>query len=107
MPRTRILLAAALTALSGCARCGAPHRTGPPEQYVPASTSLAVVAPSLKTALHQLSDLYRTLASVPAMAGLDGTWKSLGNQLGFDPLNVKDVKSAGLDESVLKALVSR
>ncbi len=97
MARAPAALAAALLLASGCSRCGRPGQVGPPERHLPASTSLAVVVPTLHTAARQVGGLYRTLATLPAMAEVNEAWNGLKAQLGFDPLERKGLEHAGID----------
>ncbi len=93
MRRASLALAAFLT-ISGCRReAGGP----PPERWLPADGSAAVVIPELGQAARQLGAVYRTAATVPAAAALVDAYAAVKGQLGFDPLDPKGLREAGLD----------
>ncbi len=92
----RALALALLVGLAapGCRREGAGP---PPERWVPADGSAALVIPELGQAARQLGGIYRTVVSVPAAAALADAYGSLKAQLGFDPLEPRGLEEAGLD----------
>ncbi|HET6923061.1 MAG TPA: hypothetical protein VFI16_07935, partial [Anaeromyxobacteraceae bacterium] len=69
----------------------------PPERWLPADGSAAVVIPGLGQAARQLGAVYRTLVTVPAAAPLADAYAALKAQLGFDPLEPRGLEEAGLD----------
>jgi hypothetical protein len=89
-------LVAALALAAGCARCGAPRPIAPPERFLPASGSLSVVVPALRSAARQLGGLYRTASTFPGASQLVESHQALRAQLGFDPFDPKGLEEAGL-----------
>lgn len=86
----------ALAALAACARCGGVAGP-PPERLLPANVTAAVVVPELGSAARSLEEFYAIAQEFPGTAGLPGLRASLSAQLGFDPLDVRALREAGLD----------
>src|SRR5512143_1270188 len=89
--------ALALALLAGLAipACRREAAGPPPERWLPAEGSAAVVAPALGQAARQLGAVQRTLATVPAAAAVADA--AVKGQLGFDPLDARGLEEAGLD----------
>ncbi|MBK9516396.1 MAG: hypothetical protein IPO09_03385 [Anaeromyxobacter sp.] len=81
----------------GCSRCGAPASSPPPERWVPASATGALLVPRLDEASRQAAALYATLSDLPGGEELRGLRAGLSVQLGFDPLDPAALAGAGLD----------
>lgn len=93
MRRALALALLAGLAISACRREAHP----PPERWLPATVSAAVVVPALGQAARQLGAVYGTLATVPAAAAIADAYAALKAQLGFDPLDPRGLEEAGLD----------
>lgn len=91
--------ALALALLAGLAAPGCRREAAgaPPERWLPADGSAALVIPELGPAARQVGSVYRTVVSVPAAAALAEAYGSLKAQLGFDPLEPRGLEEAGLD----------
>lgn len=85
-----------LAALAACARCGGVGGP-PPERFLPAAVTAAVVVPELRAAARSLDAFYGIALEFPGTAGLPGLRASLAAQLGLDPLDVRALAEAGLD----------
>lgn len=94
MHRALSFALAAVLAVSGCRREAAGP---PPERWLPADGSAAVVVPELGLAARELGAVYRTAVTVPAAAALVEAYAAVKGQLGFDPLDPKGLRDAGLD----------
>jgi hypothetical protein len=90
------LALSALAALSACAQCGGAAGP-PPERFVPADVTAAVVVPELRSAARSLAELYSTARGFPGTGGLPSLRASLSAQLGFDPLDLRALRDAGID----------
>jgi hypothetical protein len=93
----RRALAFALLAGLAVPACRREAAGPPPERWLPAQGSAAVVIPGLGEAARQLGAVYRTVAMVPAAAALADVHSGLKGQLGFDPLEPRGLEEAGLD----------
>lgn len=91
--------ALALALLAGLAFAGCRREAPgpPPERWLPADGSAALVIPELGQAARQLGAVYRTVISVPAAAALADAYGSVKAQLGFDPFEPRGLEEAGLD----------
>jgi hypothetical protein len=91
--------ALALVLLAGLAvpACRREAAGPPPERWLPAEGSAAVVVPGLGEAARQLGAVYRTVATVPAATALADAWAAVKLQVGFDPLEPRGLEEAGLD----------
>jgi hypothetical protein len=93
----RRALAVALCSFLVLAGCGRKREYPPPERYVDAAASLAVVVPALGTAARQAGALYRTIAQAPQAVSLGEAHAAVKAQLGFDPLDPRGMEQAGVD----------
>ena len=93
----RRALAVALCGSLLLAGCGRKREYPPPDRYVPADASLAVLVPGLGTAARQAGALYRTIAQAPQAVQLTEAHAALKAQLGFDPLDPRGMEQAGVD----------
>ena len=93
----RRALAVALCSSLLLAGCGRKREYPPPDRYVPADASLAVLVPTLGTAARQAGALYRTIAQAPQAVQLAEAHAALKAQLGFDPLDPRGMEQAGVD----------
>jgi hypothetical protein len=94
-PLARVALLTLL--LAGCGRCS-PRPTGaPPERWVPADASGALVVAELGEVQRQASALYATLLALPGGGDLSLLRTGLGAQLGFDPFEPAALESVGID----------
>ncbi|HEU4385377.1 MAG TPA: hypothetical protein VFR85_17965 [Anaeromyxobacteraceae bacterium] len=91
--------ALALALLAGLAVPGCRREVPgpPPERWLPADGSAALVVPELGRAARQLGAVYRTVVAVPAAAALADAYGSVKAQLGFDPFEPRGLEDAGLD----------
>jgi hypothetical protein len=94
MRRALSLALLAFLTVTGCRREAAGP---PPERWLPADGSAAVVVPQLGQAANHLGAVYQTAVTVPAAAALADAYLAVKGQLGFDPLDPKGLKDAGLD----------
>ena len=95
MPRRAARRAMVLAALAFIA-CGRGRRP-PPERFVPAAASGAVILPELGRAASGLAALHASLSAFPG-AGSRSEWRrGIAAQLGFDPLDPEALAGAGLD----------
>lgn len=90
----RAMAAALLLVATACSRREAP---APPERYLPADASVAIVVPVLRDAQSQAAPLLATVLSFPAASGAGEALRAIRDQLGFDPLDPGGAASAGLD----------
>jgi hypothetical protein len=86
-----------LALLSGCARCGAPHVSPPPERFIPATNAGALVVPVVAEAALQAAALHGALAARPGGEELGTMRSGLALQLTFDLLDPASLARAGLD----------
>jgi hypothetical protein len=93
----RRALAVALSSLLLLGGCGRKREYPPPDRYVPADASLAVLVPGMGTAARQAGALYRTIAQAPQAVQLTEAYAALKAQLGFDPLDPRGMEQAGVD----------
>lgn len=89
-------LVVALAALAACARCGGAAGP-PPERFVPADVTAAVLVPELRGAARLLAEFYSTARDFPGTSELPSLRASLSAQLGFDPLDLGALRDAGID----------
>jgi hypothetical protein len=93
--RRRPALAVVLVALAACGRCTRDPAAAP-ERHVPPAR-LAVVIPDLAEALGDARQVLETASRFPAAAWLPEWTAGVRGQLGFDPLTVDGLESAGVD----------
>jgi len=101
----RRALAPLLALALGAAGCGRRHAYPPPERYLPADASLAVLVPSVGAAARQAGALYRTVAQAPPAVQLGEAYAAVRGQLGFDPLDPRGLEQAGIDPNGAAAAV--
>src|SRR5690349_2601861 len=93
--RRRGVAVVLLLAGVACGRC-ARSPAVPPERHVPAGGA-AVIVPRLGEAGRELGAVLATAERFPAFAGLQAQVAALSVQLGFDPLDAKGLRAAGVD----------
>ncbi len=93
---TAAALLLCLGAASGCSRCGR-SSDPPPERFLAADASFAVVVPRLRDTQRELSSLSRAVLGFPAAAELSDALGALRARLGFDPFDPRVLEQAGLD----------
>lgn len=93
----RLLLPAAFALAIAAGGCRGRGAAPPPERWLPADVRAAVVVPEVGRAGSQLAALHATLSAFPGTADLAGARGALAAQLGFDPLDPKGLREAGLD----------
>ena len=86
-----------LALLSGCARCGSPRVSPPPERFIPATNAGALVLPVVAEASRQAAALYGALAARYGGEELAAMRTGLGLQLTFDLFDPASLERAGLD----------
>lgn len=87
---------AAVAALSSCT-CPGRQAGPPPERFVPAAVELALVVPEAGRAARELAALHAAVAGFPGGAELVQSRGTLAAQLGFDPLDPKALRDAGIE----------
>jgi len=83
--------------LAGCGRCGQKPAGAPPERFIPAGASGALVVAEVGEVQRQASALYATLLAMPGGGDLSLVRTGLGAQLGFDPFDPASLESVGID----------
>ncbi|HSM91480.1 MAG TPA: hypothetical protein VLT47_01265, partial [Anaeromyxobacteraceae bacterium] len=86
----------ALAALAACARCGGAAGP-PPERWVAAGVTAAIVVPELRGAARSGAEFYLTAQDFPGTSDLPSLRASISAQLGFDPLDLGALRDAGID----------
>jgi len=90
-------LALAVLLAAGCGRCGQRPAGAPPERWIPAGASGALVVAEAGELQRQASALYATLLAMPGGGDLSMVRTGLGSQLGFDPFDPASLESVGID----------
>ncbi len=103
--KTKLLIGGILLVLSfaGCKGCGGHDRTL--LSFVPSDTKGALVFADLATTVKNLSKLIDKFSVGPLATFINQGHIELNRQIGFDPLDVKEIKKLGLAPSKGMALV--
>lgn len=77
--------------------CQGGRRGPPPERFVPADATAAVIVGETGRAARELAALHETISGFPGAGGIAGARGALAAQLGFDPLDPDALADAGVD----------